>query len=141
MSGPYNDIIDLPHPTSAKHPRMSMSDRAAQFSPFAALTGHDAAIRETARLTDAKIELSEEETSSLDRKLQIVSDRLRERPEVSIVYFKADGQKEGGAYVTVTGPIKKIDRCQNVVTMVSGTVIPIVDIIEIKSPIFSVIDC
>lgn len=89
MSGPYDDIIDLPHPTSEKHPRMSMLDRAAQFSPFAALSGHSAAIHETARLTDAKAELSEEEQAALDWKLQAIADQIGTRPEVSIVYHDA----------------------------------------------------
>ena len=140
MSGPYDDIIDLPHPTSEKHPRMSMLDRAAQFSPFAALSGHAGAIRETARLTDAKVELSEEEKLALDRKLQILSDRLSEHPEVSIVYFQADERKEGGAYVTAAGSVKKIDNYQNIVVIDGGIGVPIEDIFEIQSPIFAGIE-
>lgn len=140
MSGPYDDIINLPHPTSEKHPRMSMLDRAAQFSPFAALSGHAGAIRETARLTDAKVELSEEEKLALDRKLQILSDRLSEHPEVSIIYFQADERKEGGAYVTAAGSVKKIDNYQNIVVIDGGIGVPIEDIFEIQSPIFAGIE-
>ena len=140
MSGPYDDIIDLPHPTSEKHPRMSMLDRAAQFSPFAALSGHAGAIRETARLTDAKVELSEEEKLALDRKLQILSDRLSEHPEVSIVYFQADERKEGGAYVTAAGSVKKIDNYQYIVVIDGGIGVPIEDIFEIQSSIFAGIE-
>ena len=104
--GSYDDIINLPHPSSAKHPRMPMSDRAAQFSPFAALTGHGAAIEETARLTDRRIELTEEEKTVLDEKLRLL---LETGGEGMITYFLPDERKDGGAYVTKLGTIKKID--------------------------------
>ena len=109
MSGPYDDIINLPHPTSTKHPRMPMSDRAAIFSPFAALTGHAAAIQETARLTDQRMELDEDTRAIMDLKQQILADRIAERPEVSVVWFRPDEKKDGGKYVTTVGQLKKVD--------------------------------
>lgn len=135
MTGAYDDIIDLPHPTSTKHPRMSAIDRAAQFSPFAALTGHDAAIRETARLTDRKIELDEDAKIELDRKLQIIAEHLPERPEVRITYFQADERKAGGSYEKIIGSIKKIDEFQRAVVFADGASIDIDDIIEIESTV------
>ena len=109
MADNYNDIINLPHHVSATRPQMSMMDRAAQFSPFAALTGYDAAIKETGRLTDEKIELGEEELSILNMKFQLLMDSLDEEPEVHITYFKPDDRKAGGAYLTASGTVKKID--------------------------------
>lgn len=132
MSGPYDDILSLPHPTSAKHPRMPALDRAAQFSPFAALTGHEAAIRETARRTDRRMELDESVKAELDRMLQLIGEHLPERPEVSITYFRADAKKSGGAYVSVTGGVKKIDVLQQAVILADGTQIPIDDIYEME---------
>ena len=106
----YNDIIDLPHHISTTRPRMSMLDRAAQFSPFAALTGYDAAIKETGRLTGQRIELTEECRAVLDRKQQVLLENLAEHPEVSVTYFVPDERKSGGAYVTVAGRVKKVDE-------------------------------
>lgn len=133
MTGPYDDIIDLPHPTSARHLRMPAADRAAQFSPFAALTGYEAAIRETARLTERRVELDEDTKAELDRRLRLIAGHLAERPTVCITYFLADGKKEGGSYQTATGFIKKIDEFQQVVVMMDGTLIPIDDIYEVES--------
>lgn len=116
----YDDIINLPHPTSANHPRMSLYDRAAQFSPFAALTGHDAAIKETARLTEQKIELSEDTISRLNEKLQIVADHLE--TEVTITYFVPDERKSGGAYVSYTGIVRRIDDYEHTLIMTDKTV-------------------
>ena len=137
MNGPYDDIIHLPHPVSKKHPPMSAIDRAAQFSPFAALTGYDAAVKETARLTDARLELDEYEIAALNDRLQVISARLAERPKVSITYFLPDSKKAGGAYVTVTGWVKKINANERAAIMEDGTRIPIEDIIEIKGDIFN----
>lgn len=131
--GPYDDIIDLPHPTSTKHPRMPLADRAAQFSPFAALTGHEAAIRETARLTDRRVELDEDEKAALDRKLRLLTEHLAERPAVRITYFQADQRKDGGSYETSSSSIKKLDDVERVVVMTDGRRIPIDDIYEIES--------
>ena len=127
--GAYDDIIDLPHPTSAKHPRMPMADRAAQFSPFAALVGHGAAIQETARLTDRKIELTEEEKAVLDEKLCLLLDTGR---EAVFTYFRPDERKDGGAYVTAEGSIKKLDLPGRRVILTCGIIIPVEDIIEIE---------
>lgn len=130
----YDDIINLPHPTSANHPRMSLYDRAAQFSPFAALTGHDAAIKETARLTEQKIEKSEDMISLLNEKLQIVADNLE--TEVTITYFVPDERKSGGAYVSHTGTVRRIDDYEHTLVMTDKTVIPIEQISEIESELF-----
>lgn len=132
----YDDIIDLPHPVSVAHPRMAMIDRAAQFSPFAALTGYDAAIQETARLTSEKIELDEDSRAALDTKQQLLLDRIGEHPEVTITYFLPDEKKAGGVYVTVTGNIKKIDAYARSIVMVDGTIIPLDDILEMESELF-----
>lgn len=132
----YDDIIDLPYPLPGlpTRPRMSIQDRAAQFAPFAALSGHGAAIRETARLTDQRIELEEDQLVVLNEQLQKIMDRVGEHPEVSVLYFKPDGKKDGGAYVTVTGKVKKIDEIERTIVFVDKTVIPIGDILDISYP-------
>lgn len=131
MNTPYDDIIDLPHPVSERHPRMPMSDRAAQFAPFQALTGYGEAIRETARLTDQKIELTEEEKLLLDEKLRELAEAIPERPMAEFTYFQPDFKKDGGAYVTVTGAVKKMDNLERFVLLDDGTMIPIEDILKI----------
>ena len=136
MSGPYDDIINLPHPTSTKHPRMPMSDRAAIFSPFAALTGHAAAIQETARLTDQRMELDEDTKAMLDLKQQILADRSAERPEISVVWFRPDARKEGGQYVTTVGQLKKVDDIARILQLADGTTIPLDEVIELRSDCF-----
>ena len=127
--GVYDDIIDLPHPTSSKHPHMPMSDRAAQFSPFQALVGHGAAIEEAARLTGRKIELTEEEKSVLDERLRLLDET---GGQAAFTWFLPDKKKEGGAYVTATGTVKKIDPLEGRVILTDGTAIPIEDILEIE---------
>ena len=124
----YDDIIDLPRPKS-KHEPMPMSDRAAQFSPFAALTGYGDAIDETARLTDARIELSEEERAELDYRQQYLS--TLDSPTVTVTYFVSDERKTGGAYVTHTGTLKRIDEIERTMVFNDGVRIPIVEIISI----------
>lgn len=136
MTKAYDDIIHLPHHVSATHPHMPVIDRAAQFSPFAALTGYEAAIKETARLTDEKVELDEYMKDALNDRLQIIADRLKEHPEIAITYFQPDVKKNGGAYVTVSGRAKKIDEYKRVVVMSDGTVVPIDEIINIEGQIF-----
>lgn len=131
MTKTYDDIINLPHHVSTTHPHMAAIDRAAQFSPFAALTGYDAAIKETARLTDQRVELDEAMKEALSNKLQMVADRLKERPEIVITYFQPDGKKNGGAYVTVINTVKKIDIYERIVVMTDGKVIPVDEIISI----------
>lgn len=115
---------------------MSMQDRAAQFSPFAALTGYDAAIKETGRLTDAKIELDDEELNNLNMKFQLLVEHLQDHPEVSITYFKPDERKAGGAYVTATGAVKKIDEYERIILMQGGEKIPMNEVIELVGEIF-----
>ena len=133
----YDDIIGLPHHVSATRPRMSMIDRAAQFSPFQALTGYGAAIQETGRLTDRKIELSEDERIVLDMKQQILLDNIRECPDVSITYFIPDERKAGGSYVTVTGNVKKIDDYQRLLILTDRAQIPLDEIVDIESELFN----
>lgn len=132
MNGAYDDIIDLPHHVSEKHPQMSAHDRAAQFSPFAALTGFGAAIAETGRLTDEKVELDEYEKAALNEKLTEIAENLSERPLVTLTYFLPDSRKAGGAYVSVTDTVKKFDEYEHIVIMANGTKVPIDDIAQIE---------
>ena len=127
-TNPYADIIDLPHHVSKRHPQMSMEKRAAQFSPFAAMVGHDAAIQETVRLTEEKLELSEDEKDIIDGKLQWIDEHIKEQPEITVTYFEPDEKKNGGAYVTVTGFAKKIDDVSKLLLLQDGKAIPIKDI-------------
>lgn len=133
----YDSILHLPHHVSTKRPQMPMLNRAAQFAPFAALTGYEDAIRETGRRTDEKIELSEEELNVLNRKYQVLVELLEEEHEVSFTYFVPDGAKSGGAYVTKQGIVKKIDGCKRRITLSDGTNIPMDDILEIDGGIFN----
>ena len=139
MTGTYDDIIHLPRHVSAIRPHMAAIDRAAQFSPFAALTGYAGAIKETARLTNERIELDEYMKSALNDRLQSIADRIKERPEVAFTYFQPDAKKNGGAYVAVTGTVKKIDVFKRAVVMSNGTVIPFNEIISIDGQIFETI--
>ena len=127
--GAYDDIINLSHPTSTKHPRMPMIDRAAQFSPFAALVGYEAAIQETARLTDQRAELTEEEQALLDEKLRLMLDT---GAAGRITCFQPDVKKDGGAYVTIHGTVKKIDPLERCVCLTDGTKFPIDDILDVE---------
>ena len=136
MTGPYDDIINLPHHVSATRPQMSRENRAAQFSPFAALTGHDAAIIETARLTDKKKELGEEAIAELDMKLNILADQISSRPNIAITHFRADTKKEGGAYITTIGAVKRIDDYEQAIVLIDGEIIRIPDILDIESELF-----
>lgn len=132
----YDDIINLPHPTSNRHPRMPLYDRAAQFSPFAALTGHDAAIKETARLTDEKLELDEEVKARLNEKLQIIKENIGTDVTVFITYFVPDEKKSGGTYASCTGSVKRMDAYEHRIIMNDNTVIPIEQIYEVESDYF-----
>ena len=140
MSGSYQDIIHLPHPTSAKHTRMPARDRAAQFSPFAALTGYDAAVKETARLTDRRLELDEHEKEALNDRLLLLSEHLLEKPVIEVTYFSPDERKAGGAYVTATGAIKKIDLVRRELVRWQGAVIPIDEIVGIEGDLFRTLE-
>ena len=132
----YEDIINLPHHVSKTRPQMSMLDRAAQFSPFAALTGYDAAIKETGRLTDEKIEMDEDRKAALDMKQAYLIEMLDEQPEISITYFLPDTKKLGGAYVTVTGNLKRFDEYERLLILTDGKKIPMDDIADIESDLF-----
>lgn len=136
----YDEIIDLPHHVSKTRPQMPMSDRAAQFSPFAALTGYDAAVKETGRLTDEKIELDEESLTALNVRYQMLMDVLAEGPEVRITYFKPDEKKAGGAHMTITGAVRKIDDFEQMITMRDGTRIPMGDVLSLEGELFSVLE-
>ena len=137
MNNRYNEIINLPHHVSKTRPQMPMSDRAAQFAPFAALTGYDAAIKETGRLTDEKIEMDEEALNILNLKFQILVDSLDDEPEVTFTYFKPDERKAGGAYIEVTGTVKKVDDFERLIVMQNGTKMPMDDILNIEGEIFA----
>ena len=130
--GKYDDIIDLPHHVSTTHPHMPMIDRAAQFQPFRALTGYEDTVHETARLTDQRVELTEDEKALLDVRLQKLADEIRSQPLVTLTYFQPDKKKAGGAYITVTGQLKKIDDYEGALVLAGGERIVIEDILEIK---------
>ena len=123
MNNPYKDIIHLSRPVSSKHLPMSMHDRAAQFSPFAALTGYDAAIEETARLTDHQAELAESSKEVLDKQIRAIQETIDTMPEVTVTFFETDLRKSGGAYHTVTGCVKKIDEYQKMIIFQDDTTV------------------
>ena len=140
MNEKYDEIMSLPHHVSKTRPQMPMSDRAAQFSPFAALAGYDSAIRETGRLTDEKIELDEESLTALNVRYQMLMDVLAEGPEVRITYFKPDEKKAGGAYVTTVGAVRKIDDFEQTIIMQDGARIPMDDVLSLEGELFSVLE-
>lgn len=132
--GKYDDILHLPHHVSPTRPRMSMAERAAQFSPFAALSGHDEAIRETGRVTEGKIQLGEDERAALDRKQRLILAALEQgkRPPVTVTYFQPDPRKEGGEYLTVTGAVKRVDAAGGYLCLTDGKKLPFDAILEIE---------
>ena len=134
---PYEDIINMPHHVSGKHPQMPLATRAAQFLPFAALTGYDAAVEETARLTSDRMELDENRKTELNEKLLLLQECLSQRPAAWITFFKKDEKKDGGAYISAVGNVKKIDQIEGVVILINGTVIRIDDIVEVESDVFA----
>ena len=136
MSGKYDDIIDLPHPTSQNHPRMSLHDRAAQFSPFSALTVYEAALSESARVTDERIELDEQEQQRLDEKLNRLRGCAKERPMVCITHFVPAERKQGGTYVTEQVCVRRVDAYARTVCITGGSSIAFGDIIGIEGDIF-----
>ena len=133
--GNYDDIINLSRPIS-KHPRMSLYQRSAQFAPFAALTGYEGQVRETARLTDKRIELDEEMKLMLDLKIQVIQEALLTKPELEITYFIPDIRKDGGRYETIINNVKKIDNYNEQIVMQDDLKINIKEIIDINSDIF-----
>ena len=137
MNGKYDEIMGLPHHVSKTRPQMPMSDRAAQFAPFAALTGYDSAIKETGRLTDERIVLDEEALTALDMKYQLLMDAFDDAPEVTITYFQPDERKTGSKYITATGTVKKVDDFERRITMQNGTKILMDDVLNIDGELFS----
>lgn len=129
MTGSYTDILNLPHPTSKKHPRMTRTARAAQFAPFAALTGYNEAIKETSRLTDEQLDLDDTEKDQLNKKLQLLRQNLPRQLPITITFFIPDTQKTGGSYQTITGSVKKIQEYERRLIMTDETIIPIEAII------------
>lgn len=127
----YDDIINLPHHVSKNHRQMPMEMRAAQFAPFAALTGYDAVINETARLTDQQVELEDYDNERLNRKYAELVENISEHPVITVSYFKPDKRKGGGAYVSKTGHIKKVDTYEQLMIMEDGTAIPLAAIVDI----------
>jgi hypothetical protein len=136
MSGQYEDIIHMAYPVPSRRQRMSMIDRAAQFSPFAALVGYDDAIEETARLIDQRIELDENEKYMLDIRQHHLLTLLPQRPQVTVTYFSPDDRKEGGEYVTITGRLKSILPHADTMILSDGTRICLKDVIALDSPVF-----
>lgn len=134
MTEPYEDIIHLPHHVSDTHPHMPVLGRAAQFAPFAALTGYEAAIKERSRLTDKPVELDDYVKEELNGKLQQIANQIGECPQITVTYFQQDEKKMGGAYVTATGCVKKIDDYEGVVLMTDGRKVLIEEILEIEKP-------
>lgn len=133
----YNKIINLPHHQSATRKRMSNYDRAAQFAPFAALTGHDEAIKETARLTDDYIEMGEDRLGELSAKIQLLIDKLSEQPEITVVYFVPDERKSGGSYAEKTGVVRIIDEYERKLVFYDSDKILIDRVADFKGEIFS----
>ncbi|MCI9341284.1 MAG: YolD-like family protein [Dorea sp.] len=128
----YDDIIMLPRHVSKTHPPMPAADRAAQFAPFAALTGHYDAVKEAARLTEERVELDESCKAVLDGKLQDIRRRLGEEPAVTVTYFVPDERKSGGSYETAAGCVRKIDEYERVLVLTDGTRIPVSELLEIE---------
>lgn len=131
----YDDIINLPHHVSSVRTQMSLHDRAAQFLPFAALTGFEDAIQETGRMTQERISLSEGSIESLNEKLHILSKEIGSYPKITVTYFVPDEKKKGGAYDTVEGCVKRIDEYKHMIVMSDGTEILMEDVIEIDGEI------
>ena len=134
MDNDYSDIINLPHHESPTRARMARADRAVQFAPFAALCGYDAAIKETARVTDEKVEVQTDEArlAELNEKLRFLDENERSHPEITVKYFVADKKKSGGKYVSVTSLFKRLNKIEQTILLMNGTVISFEDIIEIN---------
>lgn len=135
MKDDYSDILHLPHHVSSVHPQMPVSARAAQFAPFAALTGHGAAIAEAARLTEARPALGEQEKEELNRRLLLLKNFSSQHPELKITYFIPDARKAGGRICRTAGLLKKIDVYRRLLLLASGTAIPFADILQLESDI------
>lgn len=132
MSDPYADIIHLAYQKSSRRPRMPIHHRAAQFAPFAALTSHEGAIKEVARQTTDQIELDESSIQQLNEKLQVLKNHLRHQPSVKLTYFQPDERKLGGAYVTLTGNVRRIDEVHQLLVMSQDISIPLSNLLDIE---------
>lgn len=128
---PYEDMLELPHPVSKMHPQMPRRDRAAQFAPFAALTGYEEAVREAARITEEKMILDEDSKVQLDWKLRCLQEKVKEQPIITVTYFMKDERKKGGKYVTVIGVLKKIDSYTHQFVLENGEEIPVEDVVSL----------
>lgn len=137
MTDNYDDIIHLPRHVSKRHPQMSLYNRAAQFAPFSALTGYGDAIAETARQTNSKIEIMEDNRQLMDRKLSILTTCLEEEPSITITYFQLDGHKDGGQYLTLTGIVKAIRTNEHIIIMKDRKKIRIDTIVDLEGEVFS----
>lgn len=137
MSSPYDDIIDTPYPRQSTRVRMSRENRAAQFAPFAALTGYGAAVAETARLTEKRLDLSSDYEELLNRKLQLLSECIDDKPVITLVYFSSDPKKDGGHTLSTTAALKKIDEHERSLILDDGTTVLLTDIIDIESSLLS----
>lgn len=131
---PYEDMLELPHPVSKMHPQMPRRDRAAQFAPFAALTGYEEAVREAARITEEKMILDEDSKAQLDWKLWCLQEKVEEKPVITVTYFMKDERKKGGKYVTVTGVLKRIDSYTHQFVLANGEEIPVEDVVSLDMP-------
>lgn len=140
MTGKYDDMLRLPHHVSASRKPMAITARAAQFAPFAALSGYDAEVQEAGRLTDRPIEPDEYEKEALNARLRLLARHFREEWVVSLVFFQPDERKAGGAYVTRTGTVKKISEVERLLTLTDGTVIPLDDLIALEGEEFAAYD-
>lgn len=137
MTGKYDDMLRLPHHVSASRKPMAITARAAQFAPFAALSGYDAEVQEAGRLTDRPIEPDEYEKEAMNARLQLLARHFREEWVVSLVFFQPDERKAGGAYVTRTGTVKKLYETERLLTLTDGTVIPLDDLIALDGEEFA----
>lgn len=133
---PYEDIVNLPPHISKRHPQPSMMDRAARFAPFAAITGYEEMVLEEARVTEERVDLDEGALSLLNEKLNMIQEFLDEEPEVTITYFEPDKKKSGGAYVSITGTVKRIDEYEHLVILIDGKKIRIEEIYALESDLF-----
>ena len=131
----YDHIKNLPHHVSKKHPQLSRDSYAAQFSPFAALTGYEEIVAETARVTNEKMELDDDTKLRISNRLNVVFDHLDEEPVISITYFQPDKKKAGGEYVTVTGTVKTFDEIDRFILMTDGKKIPADDLFDVRGEI------
>ena len=133
---PYEDIVNLPPHISKKHPQPTMMDRAARFAPFAAITGYEEMVLEEARITEERIDLDEGTLSILNEKLNMIQEFIDEEPEIKITYFEPDKKKSGGAYIDITGTVKRIDEYEHLVIMTDGKKIRVEDIYDLESDLF-----